>query len=176
MLKRLQDFFKLYSLYKTLLLETILFEERGDGLSECEREFFVNKVRKVREGENERVGRGERERERERGQKCRTVLVLVNVRSKIRKQSHQVTNPDLAFHLHSFFSAKVFLRKVGKKVHLLIKRYFFLRINTENFGFYYQQSEDLNPGRLGRSVNATSVLCRLPYTSDFQKNGLKSVK
>ena len=78
-----------------------MFEERGDGLSECEREFFVNKVRKVREGENER--------ERERGQKCRTVLVLVNVRSKIRKQSHQVTNPDLAFHLHSFFSAKVFL-------------------------------------------------------------------
>ena len=40
LLKRLQDFFKLYSLYKTLLLETILFEERGDGLSECEREFF----------------------------------------------------------------------------------------------------------------------------------------
>ena len=64
MLKRLQDFFKLYSLYKTLLLETILFEERGDGLSECEREFFVNKARKVREGENERVGE-----ERERGDK-----------------------------------------------------------------------------------------------------------
>ena len=48
-----------------------MFEERGDGLSECEREFFVNKARKVREGENERVGKGERERgierERERG-------------------------------------------------------------------------------------------------------------